>query len=364
MPVRAAIARPHQPFTLESCELGAPGPGEVRVTVEACGICHTDLAAKDHGMGTPLPAVLGHEGVGRITALGDGVTGFRTGERVLMSFGACGECRNCRGHAPAYCQHIVTFNLFGRRLDGSSPLTLAGTPVTGHFFAQSAFATEAVARATNLVRLDDDLPATLMAPLACGVQTGMSSVVNALAATPDDSLAIFGCGTVGLAAVMAAKIIGCKRIIAVDLNDKRLVLARELGATHAVNPAREDVAAVIGALGGLSKAFDNTGQPAVIETAFNLLRARGVLVCAGVSPRGAKLGIDPSLLMSLGRVIRGTVEGDADPVQFIPRMIAWYREGRLPLEKIVTTYPFDDINRAAADMEAGRVVKPVLLMQH
>ena len=120
-------------------------------------------------MGTPLPAVLGHEGVGRITALGEGVTDFRIGERVLMSFGACGECRNCRRHAPAYCQHIVTFNLFGRRLDGSTPLTLAGAPVTGHFFAQSAFATEAVARTTNLVKLYDDLPAALMAPLACGV---------------------------------------------------------------------------------------------------------------------------------------------------------------------------------------------------
>jgi aryl-alcohol dehydrogenase len=362
MKIRAAVARAREPFTLEECELAAPGPREALVKVEACGICHTDLSAKDHAMGTPLPAVLGHEGVGRIQALGEGVEGLAIGDRVVMSFGACGLCESCREGAPAYCRRIVELNLFGRRLDGTSPLTLGGQAITGHYFGQSAFATHSVASVTNLVKLAEDLPVALMASLACGVQTGMGAVVNVLEAGPEDTLAVFGCGTVGLAAVMAARIAGCRRIIAVDLKDSRLELALELGATHAISSAREDAAAVIGKLGGLTRAFDNTGAPAVIELALGALRPRGQLALAGVSPRDARIQIDPNKLMSTGRVLRGTVEGDSNPRAFIPRMIAWYRGGQLPLEKLVKSYAFEQINEAASDMLSGRVVKPVLLM--
>jgi aryl-alcohol dehydrogenase len=362
MQIRAAIARAKEPFSIEVCELASPAAHEVLVRVEACGICHTDLSAKDHDLGTPLPAVLGHEGVGRVHAVGQAVTGFEAGDRVLMSFGACGECPSCQQRMPAYCGHIVNFNLFGRRLDGTSPINLEGRPITGHFFAQSAFATYCVTPTTNLIKLDEDLPLPMLAPLACGVQTGMGSVMNVLRAGPDDSIGVFGCGTVGLAAVMAARIAGCKRIIAVDIRDNRLDLALELGATHVVNSAREDAAAVLRTLGGLTRALDSTGVPAVIETAYAALRPRGVLVLAGVSPRGARIHIDPNKLMSSGRTLRGTVEGDSDPRSFIPQMIAWYRSGRLPMEKLVTTYAFEQINQAAADMVSGHVIKPVLLM--
>lgn len=362
MKIRAAVARAKEPFTLEECELAAPGAREVLVKVEACGICHTDLSAKDHGLGTPLPAVLGHEGVGRIQSLGEGVEGFEVGDRVVMSFGACGLCPSCLQGMPAYCRSIVDFNLFGRRPDGTSPLALGGQAITGHFFGQSSFATHAVAAATNLVKLADDLPVALMASLACGVQTGMGTVVNVLEAGPKDTLAVFGCGTVGLSAVMAARIAGCERIIAVDIKDRRLDLALELGATHVINSAREDAAAVIGKLGGLTLAFDNTGAPAVIELALGALRPRGQLALAGVSAREARIQIDPTRLMSTGRVLRGTVEGDSNPRAFIPRMIAWYRSGELPLEKLVQSYAFEQINEAASDMLSGRVVKPVLLM--
>lgn len=362
MEIRAAIARAKEPFSIEVCELASPAAHEVLVRVETCGICHTDLSAKDHGLGTPLPAVLGHEGVGRVLSVGQDVTDFEASDRVLMSFGACGQCLHCQRSMPAYCGHVLDFNLFGRRLDGTSPITLGGQNITGHFFAQSAFATHAVAATTNLVKLDEDLPAPMMAPLACGVQTGMGSVMNVLKAAADDTIAIFGCGTVGLAAVIAAKITGCKRIIAVEIKDSRLDLALELGATHVVNNSREDVAAALGKLGGLTRAFDTTGLPAVIETAYAALRPQGMLVLAGVSPRGANIHIDPTRLMSTGRTLRGTVEGDSNPRTFIPQMIEWYRSGRLPIEKLVTTYAFEQINEAAADMVSGHVVKPVLLM--
>lgn len=360
--IRAAVARAGEPFAIEDCELDSPGANEVRVVVEACGICHTDLAAKDHGFGTPLPAVLGHEGVGRIEAIGEGVENFELGDRVVMSFGACGRCSSCREQMPAYCRHALDFNLFGRRLDGSSPVSSNGRSLTGHFFGQSSFATHAVASATNLVRVPAELPSTVVAPLACGVQTGVGSVIDVLAATAADSLAVFGCGTVGLAAVMAAKLIGCARIIAFDRLDARLELALELGATTIINNTRDDIAASLRELGGVTLAFDSTGRPEVIEPGFAALRPRGRMVLAGVSPHKATLRIDPNRIMGGGRSLRGTIEGDADPRRLIPRMLDWIRSGQLPVERLVTRYPFERINDAVDDMRAGRTIKPVLEM--
>lgn len=362
MKIRAAVARAREPFRIEEVELDGPRADEVLVEVEACGICHTDLSAKDHDYGTPLPAVLGHEGVGRIVALGDGVTRFAVGERVVMSFGACGRCTSCASEAPAYCRHSRDFNLFGRRLDGSSPASQAGLPLTGHFFGQSAFASHAIAAAHNLVSLGDDLPGPLMTSLGCGVQTGAGAVVNVLRAEPDDTIGVFGCGTVGLAAIMAARIVGCERIVAVDVRAGRLDTARALGATEVVDSAQGELAAALKRLGGLTLAFDNTGRPEVIEAAYGALRPRGRIVLAGLSARGASLTLDLNRLMASGRSLRGTIEGDADPRTFIPRLYDWYRRGELPLEQLVTTYPFEQINEAAADMLAGRVIKPVLRM--
>lgn len=362
MRIHAAIAWAGAPFRIEACELDAPHENEVLVEVEACGICHTDLAARDGEYGTPLPAVLGHEGVGRILRVGDGVYDFAAGDRVLMSFGACGQCPNCRERFPGYCRYAADFNGFGRRIDGASPILLDGWEITGHFFGQSSFASHAIASATNLVRLPEDLPAAPMTALACGVQTGVGAVINVLGAFPGDSIAIFGCGTVGLAAVMAARIAGCGRIVAIDLRADRLALAHELGATEVIDNSEVLAGVALDELRGLTMAFDNTGNPAMIAAAFAALGARGRLVLAGVSPRGTSLAFDANRLMSTGRTVRGTIEGDADPPRFIPRLIEWYRRGELPVDRLIEVYPFAQINEAAADMVAGRTIKAVLRM--
>lgn len=346
---------------LEPCTLSAPRVGEVLVRLEACGICHTDLAAKDHDLGATLPAVLGHEGVGIIESLGDGVSEFKLGDRVLMSFGSCGHCDRCQHGSPGYCRS-AHLGFKGVRADGSSPITYQGEVITGHFFAQSSFATHAIASTVNMVPVPAGLPAALMAPLACGVQTGMASVFIALNAGPDDSLAVFGCGTVGLAAIMAAKIIGCRQIVAFDLNEDRLALARELGATHAIAALDPTAKQQLKQLDGVSRALDCTGVPEVIKLAFNALKPQGVLACAGVSKPGSQLAIDLATLLYSGRSIRGTIEGDAVPRSFIPRMIQWYQDGLLPLDKLVTPFAFADINQAVAAMHAGSVIKPVLCM--
>lgn len=361
MKIRAALARAGEPFALEDVELDGPRAREALVRVEACGVCRTDLSARDGHLALPLPAVLGHEGVGRVLAVGDGVDHVAVGDRVVMSFGACGTCPECEDAAPAYCRRARAFTLEGRRLDGSSPIACDGRPITGHFLGQSSFASHAVAAATNLVKIDDDLAPATVAALACSAQTGAGAIVLSLEAGPRDVALVLGCGAVGLAAVMAAAIVGCRTIVAVDLLPARRALARELGATDVVDGAAPDLAAALRAHGPTA-ALDTTGRPDVVAAALAALRPRGRLALAALAAPGAALALDMNRLMLSGRSVRGTVEGDADPRTFIPRMLAWHRAGRLPLERLVTTYPFDQINQAAADMHAGRVVKPVLLM--
>lgn len=351
-------------FCIENCELDSPKANEVLIEVEAAGICHTDIAARDQYMPVPLPAVLGHEGVGRILQLGEGVSEFAIGDRVLMSFGSCGQCKNCRNAAPGYCDQGLVYQVLGSRSDGSSPISQQGKAITGHFFAQSSFASHAVAATQNMVPLADDLDPTLMAPLACGVQTGMGSVLLSMAAESGSSICILGCGTVGLSAIAAAKIAGCNPIIAVDIMDSRLEMARELGASHCIRGDQESLQKALQKLGGIDYALDTTGAPAVADAAFQTLKPRGCLVCVGVGKPGAKLNIDMGMLMATGKQIRGAIEGDAVPRDFIPRMIEYYRAGQLPLDKLVTRYAFEDINQAVADTLSGKVIKPVLSMSN
>ncbi|WP_116364657.1 NAD(P)-dependent alcohol dehydrogenase [Parahaliea mediterranea] len=361
MQIRAAVVHEagHH-FALESCDLAGPGPGEVLLAMEAVGICHTDLAASAQVWPVPLPAVLGHEGVGIVQAVGAGVEHIAVGDRVLPGFGSCGHCRNCQHQQPGYCSHGAHFQVQGRRMDGSSPLRLAGQEITGHFFAQSAFASHCVAATNNMVVLPPDVPPGLMAPLACGVQTGMGAVLLALNARPDQALAVMGVGTVGLAAIMAARIAGCDPIIAVDRNPQRLALALELGATDAVDTRSEPLRKALLARKGVDAAVDTTGAPDLIRAALEGTRQRGTVLCVAVPGPGAELCVDLAGLTLAGRSVRGSIEGDADPKTFVPRMIEHYRRGELPLERIVTEYPFDDINRAVRDTIAGRTIKPVL----
>lgn len=362
MKIQAAIARAGSIVDIETCDLDRPAPDEALVRLEACGICHTDLLSLGGQLGTPLPAVLGHEGVGRIEALGAEGEGFTVGDRVLMSFAACGHCPRCDGGAPAYCDAALPLNFLGRRPAGTGPMSLGGTAITSQYFGQSSFATHTVAGLRNMIRLPEDLPAELMAPLACGVQTGMSAVIKLLGAGEGRSIAVFGCGTVGLAAVMAAVIAGYERIVAVDLREDRIAIAREIGATEVVSGDTQSIENQLRAMAPVDCALDSTGSTAVIESAFARLKRCGQLLCLGVSPGGRELGIDPRELVFTGRSIRGSVEGDSDPAAFVPQMIDYFRAGWMPLHKIVKTYPFAEINRAMADLRSGETVKPVLLM--
>jgi aryl-alcohol dehydrogenase len=364
---RAAICRGHDhPFTIEEVTLDALRPDELRVRIVACGICHTDMAVRDAQLPVPLPCVLGHEGGGIVEEVGSAVTAAAPGDRVILSFNSCGNCPSCAADTPTYCYNFFPYNWIGTRPDGSPTMWTGGEPMNANFFGQSSFATHAIAHQRNVVRVPDSaahIPLSTLAPLGCGLMTGAGAVLRSMKVRKGLPIAIFGTGTVGLAAVMAAKIAGANPIIAVDVNDGRLALAKELGATHALN-GRSDAASTIRALcpAGLAYAFDTTGIAAIIEQAFDLLAPRGVVGIVGASDPGAHLSFNETAFMGGGRTVQGILGGDSDIATFLPELIDHHLAGRFPFDRLIGTFPFDQINEAIHASESGAVVKPVLLI--
>ncbi|MBB6255107.1 NAD(P)-dependent alcohol dehydrogenase [Nitrospirillum iridis] len=363
--ILAAVAHGIQaPLTLERVAIDEPRPGEVLVRVVAAGVCHTDMAMRDQELPVPAPAVLGHEGSGVVERVGAGVTAVAPGDRVVMSFNSCGTCPSCADGLPSYCHDFFARNFSGRRADGSSGLAWGRDTLGANIFGQSSFATRALCHERNVVKVPGTVPLDILGPLGCGVMTGAGAVINALAVRSGRSLAVFGAGAVGLSAVMAGKVVGAGAIIAVDVVDHRLDLARDLGATHTFNPKRDDVVAAILALTGMGVdyALDTTARPAVVGDATRCLAPRGVCGLLGALRFGEPLPIDGGHLLSGGRTVRGIVEGDADPQRFIPQLVDLYQRGLFPFDRLITFYPLDAINDAIRDSETGRTVKPVVRM--
>lgn len=359
--IRAAVTRAGGKTVIETLSLDDPRPDEVLVELVATGICHTDIVMRDGLLPVPTPVVLGHEGAGRICAVGETITGLQPGDPVVLSFASCGHCRNCADHQPAYCRDFVPHNFLATRSDGSTALRNADGPVHSHVFGQSSFATHALVSARNAVRVPEDVPLELMGPLGCGLLTGAGAVWNALAVRRNDSILILGVGAVGLAAIMAARIAGAARIIAIDRSPERIALARELGATNAhVADGRP-----LGDFGiaNLNHAIDTTGHAPLIEQAVALLAPRGQMGLVAAFAPETTIRLDGAHMMSAGRVVRGIVEGSADPQEIIPRMIDHWRAGDFPIEKLVQFYPFDQLEEAIAAAETGRAIKPILRMQ-
>ena len=362
----AVIREKGGPFVIESIELDEPRANEVLVKILGVGMCHTDLIVRDQYFPTPLPAVLGHEGAGVVVAVGAAVRKVVPGDHVVLTYASCGTCPNCQSGRLGYCPDLYGHNFSGARPDGSSPCCdRHGKTVSGYFFSQSSFADHALATERNVVKIRADVPIELMGPLGCGIQTGAGAVINALKPGAGTSIAIFGAGSVGLSAVMAAKVVGCATIIAVDLNRGRLDLARELGATHAVDPREGDPVAAVQALTGgegVQFSLECTGLPAVVRQAVDALRLTGVCGLIGVAPLGTDVGLDMNGLM-FGRTVRGIIEGDSVPDIFIPQLVELWRQGRFPFDRLIQTFPLSSIEQVAQDSERGLILKAVLLPQ-
>jgi aryl-alcohol dehydrogenase len=359
MRIRAAVTRTQgQPFAIETVDLAAPKSDEVLIKVVATGVCHTDAVARDLGI-SPYPIVLGHEGSGIVEKVGDNVTSLAPGDHVVVSFAHCGRCENCLTGRPTVCTRFNELNFGGRMEDGTYRLRQGDTDLCT-FFGQSSFGTHVVAHERNVVKVDKDVDLALLGPLGCGIQTGAGTVLNRLKPAFGTSIAIYGCGAVGLSAIMAARIANCQHIFAVDVHDNRLQLAKELGATHALHGKQVDVVNEIKAAsgGGTHYAVETTGVPAVVRQCLHALRPLGQAAIVGVTP---EMNIDVhNDLMAEGKAMIGVIEGDSVPRVFIPKLIEYYKAGKFPFNKLVKFYAFNEINQAFEDSAKGTTIKPVL----
>jgi len=362
--IAAVVREPGGAWVLEDVEVEAPRADEVLVRIVASGICHTDVAVRNQDVKLPLPMVLGHEGSGVVESVGSAITHVAVGDHLVLSGDSCGHCRHCHEGLPTYCDDFVERNLSGARVDGTTPLSQGGVPLLGRFNGQSSFATYSLSAGRTVVKIDKDLPLELMGPLGCGLTTGVGTVVNALNPPAGSSIAIFGVGTVGLAAIMGARLAGCAKIVAIDVKPSRLEMAREMGATHCVNAATSDAVAEIYAATGRGADFsvECSGVPEAVRNAVDCLGRPGWSAQVGATPGGIEIPFDMDR-MGFGRGIKGVVLGDAATQTFVPYLADLFRDGRLPYDKFVKFYDFEDINQAVHDSAVtGEVIKPILRM--
>src|SRR5215467_14037237 len=354
------------PCTVSEVDVDSPGPGEVLVRVVATGVCHTDAIARDGDMPFPAPGVLGHEGAGVVAAVGPGVTNVAEGDKVVIGWPWCGECRNCLEGQPRYCLQLGPLVLRGGRPDGSTALRrLDGTPLHSHFFGQSSFASYSLCAASALVPVPADAPVEILGPLACGIGTGAGAVLNALRPWAGSSVVVYGAGAVGLSAVMAARLTGATMIIAVDRLASRLSLARELGATETIDvsaPGIDAVAAVHEICGGPADfGMDCAGNVTVLRQAADSVGMRGTVAMIGGAPAAASFSLDHMSTLWGKRVV-GILGGEGRSVSLIPALIALNQQGRFPYDRLITEFPLEQVNDALAASHTGDVIKPVLRM--
>ena len=368
MPIQALVVEEKDaPFVEQELELEEPARGEALVRIVAAGVCHTDQITRHGDMPMPFPAVLGHEGAGIVERVGEGVTQVAPGDKVIIGWPWCGECRNCLDGQPRYCLRTGEALVSGKRFKGERAGTTAysrnGQPINGHFFGQSSFATHSITTADALVKVPGDTPLELLGPLACGLGTGAGAVLNEARPRLGDAVLIVGVGAVGLAAIMAARNSGVTKIIAADVHDNRLEMAQEFGATYAINSRSKDLVEEVRRITGstVDFAFDCTGVIPVIEQLAETVGMLGTLVLVGGAPANARFSLD-HLRTLWGKRVIGVLGGGGRSGQLIPALVELYRQGRFPFDRLVKYYELGEIEQALADSKSGDVVKPILRM--
>ena len=363
--VKAAVLYAvNTPLVVEEVEVLGPLTGQVMVKMVATGVCHSDIHPMKGDLPVPTPCVLGHEGAGIVEEVGQGVTTVKPGDHVVISIAAsCGKCPRCFEGQPYFCESFTGSALGGTLIDGSIRLRRKGGHELYHFFCQSSFAEYAVVNERQVVKIREDAPLTVAALLGCGVSTGVSAVLNHAKVRPGTSVAVFGCGGVGLSVVMAAHLVGAGKIIAVDVRENKLALAQELGATHVINTSRENATARIGLISeakGVDYAFEAVGKVELMTQAVDVIRPGGTTVLLGSPPYGSTLCLD-ALSMIFGKAVFGSPTGLTIPHIDIPRFVDLYMMGRLPVDKLLTrTYGLDQINEALQALEKGEVMRSVI----
>jgi alcohol dehydrogenase len=351
-----------RPVDVTDLELAEPGPGELLVRVGAAGLCHSDLSVIDGSRIRELPIALGHEAAGEVVALGAGTTGFAEGDHVVLTFvPPCGDCGPCAGGRPSLCEPAAVAGVAGTLLSGERRVSVNGTALH-HHSGISAFAEHVVVDARSAVRVEDDLPWDVAAVFGCAVLTGVGAAVNAAAVREGDRVAVFGLGGVGLAALMGAMMAGATEVVGVDLVAGKVERARELGATGVVS-AGDAVAAVREATGGgAEKVIDATGRIEGLTDAYAATRRGGTTVTVGLPHPAHALSVPATALVVEERVLRGSYMGDCVPQRDLPRYVQAYREGRLPVDRLLThRLPLDDINEGFDRLRDGEAVRQAIV---
>lgn len=353
-----------RPLEVEEVELDEPGPGEVRVRVEAAGVCHSDLHWMLGHATSPLPVVLGHEGCGIVESVGAGVTSVSPGQRcVFLLRPNCGRCDYCTVGRPMLCNGRT--NPDGTLFDGTTRLHRLDGSTIHHYGRISCFAEHAVIPEEQLLVCGNDIPAERAALVGCAVITGFGAVMNTARIELGSDVAVIGCGGIGLNVVQAARALGARRIVAVDVDARHLAFAREFGATDVVDASAVDAVEAIRAAtgGGAHYAFDAYGSARTMEQAFAAIRLGGTAVQIGLAPEGVTGSISPFELVLEEKTLKGSFMGSARPRVDMPRLLDLYRLGRLDLDGLVTrTYTLDEVNEAYDDLQRGVNARGVIVM--
>lgn len=358
----AVLYDPNTPLKVEKVTLEEPETNEVLVKIVATGICHSDLHFMKGEMPVPVPVVPGHEGAGIVEKVGPGVTTLQVGDHVVMmvSF-SCGKCRYCIEGKPTMCvenlpiQSMATLPGGGKRLHKDKN-------ELNHLFGLASYAEYAVVHERSCVKVREDAPLNVVCLLGCGTSTGVGAAINSTGIKPGESIAIFGCGGVGLSAVIGAKLAGAGKIIAIDTLDKKLAMAKKLGADYLINASQDDPMAKVMEItgGGADYALECIGNVNVMAQAFASIRFGGKLIVVGMAPLGTTLSIATYEFL-LGKTITGTVQGDINPQIDIPRYIDLFMDGRLPIDKLISkSYTLDEINDAFKDLEKGETIRSII----
>ncbi|MEK9754611.1 MAG: zinc-binding dehydrogenase [Rhodospirillaceae bacterium] len=361
------LPRPYaesRPLSVEEVELDGPAEGEVLVEIAAAGLCHSDLSTIEGIRPRPIPMIAGHEAAGIVRDVGPGVHGLKAGDHVVMVFVmSCGTCADCTGGRPNLCASSIAAKAKGELVAGGRRLHLQGDGLLNHAAGISCFAEYAVVDQRSVVRVPNDIPLDHAAVFGCAVITGVGAVLNTAAVAEGQSVGVFGLGGVGLNAVMGAAIAGAAPVIAFDVHDDKLVLARELGASHAINVTSPGAVEEVKDLtrGGLDHAFDMAGTVKALEMAYACLRTGGSLTSAGLAPFDAEMRIKPYDMVSREIRVQGSYMGSCTPSRDLPKYLEYYRQGRLPVHRLVSgTLPLDDINAGFDRLAAGAVVRQIL----
>jgi len=355
-----------RPLAVEEVDLDPPGHGEVLVKIVAAGLCHSDLSVINGDRPRPLPMVLGHEAAGIVEELGEGVTDLARGDHVILVFvPSCGHCPPCSEGRPALCEPGFAANSAGTLLGGARRLSRNGKPIN-HLLGCAAFAEYSTVSRRSLVKIDKQLPLAEAALFGCAVMTGVGAVVNTAQIRAGASTAVIGLGGVGLASVLGAKAAGARHIVAVDLSDEKLELAKSLGATHTFNAGAADCVEKVreATSGGVEYAFELAGSARAFENAYKMTRRGGTTVTAGLPPPSATMPLSPLHMVAEERTLKGSYVGTCVPSRDIPRYVDLYRQGKLAVDRLLTgTLKLDEINEGFDLLHEGKAVRQVILFE-